>query len=151
MSNVALSTIRQRLHLRWLSKRPSRRTFDRRRPCPGLLPQFQTQWRGAKTRATVKFSELPQREIGAGENFLEEEEVGPAYPTVILQARNNMRKYEHCVLLTRVGSFYELYFDQADKYGPLLNLKVAQKKTTAGPVPMVRNTFWILGPSGQLG
>ena len=64
--------------------------------------------------------------------------MGPAYPTVVLQARNNMRKYENCVLLTRVGSFYELYFDQADKYGPLLNLKVAQKKTAAGPVSMVR-------------
>ena len=55
-----------------------------------------------------------------------------------------MRKYENCVLLTRVGSFYELYFGQADKYGPLLNLKVAQKKTAAGPVPMVRNTLWVL-------
>ena len=76
--------------------------------------------------------------------------MGPAYPTVVLQARNNMRKYENCVLLTRVGSFYELYFGQADKYGPLLNLKVAQKKTAAGPVPMVRNTLWILGPSGRL-
>jgi len=31
----------------------------------------------------------------------------------------------------------QLYFEHADKYGPLLNLKVAQKKTAAGPVPMV--------------
>jgi len=31
----------------------------------------------------------------------------------------------------------QLYLEQADKYGPLLNLKVAQKKTTAGPVSMV--------------
>jgi DNA mismatch repair ATPase MutS len=41
------------------------------------------------------------------------------------------------VLLTRVGGFYELYFDHAEEYGPLLNLKIAQKKTSAGPVPMV--------------
>ncbi|KAK4692480.1 hypothetical protein P7C71_g4734, partial [Lecanoromycetidae sp. Uapishka_2] len=47
-----------------------------------------------------------------------------------------MRRYNKCVLLTRVGSFYELYFEQADKYGPLLNLKVAQKKTAAGSVSM---------------
>lgn len=33
----------------------------------------------------------------------------------------------------------QLYFEHADKYGPLLNLKVAQKKTAAGPVPMVRS------------
>jgi len=61
----------------------------------------------------------------------------PAYPTVVLQARNNMRKFENCVLLTRVGGFYELYFEHADEFGPLLNLKVAQKKTIAGSVSMV--------------
>jgi DNA mismatch repair ATPase MutS len=48
-----------------------------------------------------------------------------------------MRKFENCVLLTRVGGFYELYFEHADEFGPLLNLKVAQKPTKAGPVPMV--------------
>lgn len=62
----------------------------------------------------------------------------PQYPTVILQARNNMRKFENCVLLTRVGGFYELYFEQAEQYGPQLNLKVGEKKTVAGPVAMVR-------------
>lgn len=52
-----------------------------------------------------------------------------------------MRKFENCVLLTRVGGFYELYFEHADDYGPLLNLKVATKKTNAGPVPMVSRTL----------
>ena len=56
----------------------------------------------------------------------------PAYPTVVLQALSNMRKFENCVLLTRVGGFYELYFEQAEEFGPLLNLKVAQKRTNAG-------------------
>lgn len=32
---------------------------------------------------------------------------------------------------------FELYFEHAEIYGPLLNLKIAQKKTTAGPVSMV--------------
>lgn len=62
----------------------------------------------------------------------------PSYPTVILQARNNMRKFDNCVLLTRVGAFYEMYFEHALQYGPQLNLKVVDKKTVAGPVPMVR-------------
>ena len=31
----------------------------------------------------------------------------------------------------------KIYLDQADKYGPLLNLKIAQKKTSVGPVSMV--------------
>jgi hypothetical protein len=34
----------------------------------------------------------------------------PAYPTVVQQARNNMRKFSHCVVLTRVGSFYEVSY-----------------------------------------
>lgn len=37
------------------------------------------------------------------------------------------------MLLTRVGGFYELYFEHADEFGPLLNLKVAQKKVGKAP------------------
>lgn len=66
-----------------------------------------------------------------------EPEPEPTYPTVVLQARHNMQKFDNCVLLTRVGGFYELYFEHAEEYGPLLNLKIASKKTNAGPVPMV--------------
>lgn len=55
-----------------------------------------------------------------------------------------MQKFDNCVLLTRVGGFYELYFEHADEYGPLLNLKVAQKKTAAGLVPMAGFPFFQL-------
>lgn len=58
----------------------------------------------------------------------------PVYPTVMQQALNNMRKFSHCVVLTRVGNFYELYFHQADEYAPLLGLKLAKKKTMVGTV-----------------
>ncbi|KAI9651532.1 MAG: DNA mismatch repair ATPase msh1 [Trizodia sp. TS-e1964] len=47
-----------------------------------------------------------------------------------------MEKFDHCVLLTRVGGFYELYFHQAEEYGPLLSLKVGRKRAGAGTVPM---------------
>lgn len=94
------------------------------------------QVRGKKTRTVVKLDELPQGIVVPSEPVPPDEDE-PAYPTVVLQARRNMQKFDNCVLLTRVGGFYELYFDQADEYGPLLNLKVAQKKTSAGPVPMV--------------
>ena len=39
---------------------------------------------------------------------------------------------------------WQLYFDQAEKYGPLLNIKVAQKKTAAGPVAMVNKPLFTL-------
>ncbi|KAJ4268371.1 MutS protein 1 [Fusarium torreyae] len=68
----------------------------------------------------------------------------PAYPTVVLQARQNMLKFDNCVLLTRVGGFYELYFEHAEEYGPLLNIKVARKKTNAGLVPMAGFPFFQL-------
>ena len=38
----------------------------------------------------------------------------------------------------------KLYFHQAEKYGPLLNLKVAKKKTAKGPVPMAGFPFFQL-------
>lgn len=73
-----------------------------------------------------------------------EPEPSPSYPTVIQQARENMRKFDGCVVLTRVGSFYELYFDQAHYWGIQLSLKVASKKTNAGPVPMAGFPFFQL-------
>lgn len=32
----------------------------------------------------------------------------PQYPTVIQGAKYNMQKFKDCVLLTRVGNFYEV-------------------------------------------
>lgn len=96
------------------------------------------QVRGKKTITSVKLSDLPQGIINADPLPLEPQQNGPAYPTVLLQARRNMDKFDNCVLLTRVGGFYELYFEHAEEFGPLLNLKVATKKTNAGPVSMVR-------------
>lgn len=95
--------------------------------------------RGVKTRSTFQLRDLPLDRPDHGV-ALPKIEDGSSYPTVVQQAQNNMRKYRGCVLLTRVGSFYELYFEQADKYGPLLNLKVAKKKTAAGPVAMVNSS-----------
>ncbi|KAK1755356.1 muts protein 1 [Echria macrotheca] len=106
-------------------------------------PIARGQIRGKKTRTTLRLDELPQGAIPAAPP-LPLEEVEPAYPTVLLQARRNMDKFDGCVLLTRVGGFYELYFEQADEYGPLLNLKVAQKKTSVGPVPMAGFPFFQL-------
>ena len=72
----------------------------------------------------------------------------PAYPPLISQARSNMQKFQNCVLLTRVGGFYELYFEHAEEYGPLLNLKVTQRNLNANrpnttPVSMVTSLFSI--------
>ncbi|KAI0898337.1 muts domain V-domain-containing protein [Annulohypoxylon nitens] len=104
------------------------------------------QTRGKKTKLSVRLEDLPQGplKMDVPPPPPPAEDEGPAYPTVVLQARRNMQKFENCVLLTRVGGFYELYFDHAEEYGPMLNLKVAQKKTSAGPVPMAGFPFFQL-------
>lgn len=121
--------------------------WSRRRSLLALRAQAQTKFpgqiRGKKTRTTVKLQDLPQGPLGAPLEPLDDGENQPAYPTVVMQARRNMQKFDDCVVLTRVGGFYELYFEHAEEYGPLLNLKVAQKKTNAGHVSMVNSCFSI--------
>ncbi|USP76955.1 hypothetical protein yc1106_04229 [Curvularia clavata] len=43
-----------------------------------------------------------------------------------------MLKFSHCVLLTRVGGFYELYFEHAEEFAPLLNIKKSKRKALKG-------------------
>ncbi|KAL6895575.1 DNA mismatch repair protein [Trichoderma longibrachiatum] len=100
-----------------------------------LSTTIQLQAAVKRTRKTVKLSDLPQGKIPAKPLPVEEQN-GPPYPTVVLQARQNMDKFDKCVLLTRVGSFYELYFEHAEEYAPLLDLKLTSKKTSAANVPM---------------
>lgn len=62
--------------------------------------------RGAKTSSKIKLNDLPQGVVPLEPLEVTNDE--PTYPTVVKQARDNMRAFEHCVLLTRVGSFYEV-------------------------------------------
>ena len=141
---------------------PLRYGFSIRPFLPVPSPHRPLQTRGKKTTTTFQLSDLPQGLIQpkpvsplptsskASSPHDETTEPmplplplpslpqdPPAYPTVVLQARQNMLKFDNCVLLTRVGGFYELYFEHAEEYGPLLNIKVASKKTNAGLVSMV--------------
>ena len=92
---------------------------------------------------TIDIKNLPKNSTPADLNQ-EDEQSRVSYPTVVRQARENMLKYKDCVVLTRVGGFYELYFEQADELGPLLGIKVASKKTSAGAVPMAGFPFFQL-------
>ena len=75
-----------------------------------------------------------------------EDKISPAasYPTVLQQVRDNMDKYRECVVLTRVGSFYELYFEQADELGPLLGLKLSSKRAGGKRIAMSGFPFFQL-------
>ncbi|KAK6204957.1 muts domain V-domain-containing protein [Scheffersomyces amazonensis] len=45
-------------------------------------------------------------------------------------------QHPNCVILTQVGHFYELYFEQAQEFGPKLGIKVTSKKTSNHEIPM---------------
>lgn len=72
-----------------------------------LIPKLHA--RGAKSKTTLQLKELPQGMLTTDKDALEEEDERPTYPTMVQQARNNMQKFENCVLLTRVGGFYEVH------------------------------------------
>lgn len=122
------------------------------RTAPSLLPDVAAEGAEKKPRkkrasktASLSLDDLPQGLVSSPAlSELPSQDETPQYPTVVLQAKRNMQKFDNCVLLTRVGGFYELYFEHADEYGPLLNLKVAIKKTNAGPVAMAGFPFFQL-------
>lgn len=66
-----------------------------------------TQRRGAKRKATLTLHELPQGNISSTP-LPPLDDVEPEYPPLLQQVRNNIVKFSHCVLLTRVGGFYEV-------------------------------------------
>ncbi|KAK6460086.1 muts domain V-domain-containing protein [Scheffersomyces coipomensis] len=62
----------------------------------------------------------------------EKESLSPLYAL----AKKLVESHPNCVSLIQVGSFYELYFEQAEEFGPKLGLRVATRKTTNFAIPM---------------
>lgn len=83
------------------------REIQYQRPWPHAISKIHL--RGAKSKTTVQQKDLPQGILESDSPAREFEDDGPAYPMMIQQARNNMRKFGECVLLTRVGGFYEVF------------------------------------------
>lgn len=65
--------------------------------------------RGAKTKTTAKLKDLPQGALKL-ETYNDGADEAPRYPKVVQDHRNNMEKFKNCVVLTRVGSFYEVSY-----------------------------------------
>lgn len=80
----------------------------RRVAAPQPTTVFHNQRRSAKTKSTVKLKDLPQGAVKL-EPYQDVVEDTPRYPTVVQGHRNNMQKFKNCVVLTRVGGFYEVF------------------------------------------
>ena len=66
------------------------------------------QRRGLKSIVNSRMNDLPTKATLSNNRPLQNGVDGLVYPTVVQQARNNMRQFDKCVLLTRVGNFYEV-------------------------------------------
>lgn len=67
------------------------------------------QRRGAKKKATLILDDIPQGLIDSPA-LPPQNDTEPEYPPLLQQVRNNMLKFSHCVVVTRVGGFYEVPF-----------------------------------------
>lgn len=63
--------------------------------------------RSAKTKSTLKLKDLPQGVLKL-EPYNDAADDTPRYPAAVQGHRNNMQKFRNCVVLTRIGSFYEV-------------------------------------------
>ncbi|MCO5589574.1 hypothetical protein L7F22_043542 [Adiantum nelumboides] len=61
---------------------------------------------------------------------------GQSWPPLAKDVLINMAKFPSCILLTRVGGFYESYFDQAPILASLVNIKLATRTWGGRTVPM---------------
>ena len=88
---------------------------------PWRLRTIGHQRRAAKTKATIRLEDLQ-----AGQQpFIELKDEVPAYPPVVQQAWNNMQKFPHSVILTKVGSFYEVCKQHPQITTGILNIETS--------------------------
>jgi hypothetical protein len=65
--------------------------------------------RGARRKVVIDLDNLPQGAIEDGFDELPpQDDEASDYPPLLQQVHNNMLKFSHCVVITRVGGFYEV-------------------------------------------
>ncbi|CAG8595313.1 23992_t:CDS:10, partial [Gigaspora rosea] len=81
----------------------------------------------SKTKFTLSLNDLPKSATipTSIDNLKKGPEWDSTIGKVVRQAQIN---YPNCVILTRVGQFWELYFEQAKEIAPLLDIKLTKKK-----------------------
>jgi hypothetical protein len=96
--SIWISCARYTSHVRFLGNRVAPHLFH--------APRVQLH-RSATTTSTTKLRDLPQGALQL-EPYDDGADDAPRYPTVVQGHLNNMQKFKNCVVLTRVGSFYEV-------------------------------------------
>ncbi|CCH40953.1 hypothetical protein BN7_487 [Wickerhamomyces ciferrii] len=60
----------------------------------------------------------------------------PEYTPTLTKVREMMDKYKEYVVLTQLGSFYELYFEHAVEFSSKLNLNLGKRQVRGKKIPM---------------
>ncbi|CAB11169.2 mitochondrial MutS protein Msh1 [Schizosaccharomyces pombe] len=102
-----------------------------------------TQIRNSSKSPKVGQKPILQGALGPPLDFIRPKEK-VTLPPLLKEVSFQQKKFADCVLLTKVGNFYEMYFEQAEKIGPLLNLRVSKKKTSKSDVSMAGFPFFKL-------
>ncbi|KAI0094596.1 muts domain V-domain-containing protein [Irpex rosettiformis] len=95
-----------------------------------------------QTTDTVRVATTPPAGLKLSESLkkddITQDEPQALLPTTPLarEILDNLSRFPHCILLTRVGQFYESYFEQAVQVAKLLNIKLASKSWGGRRVPM---------------
>ena len=87
-----------------------------------------TRGEGQKGKSTKKKPTLDEKDDDF--DAPRAKELGPkgqSWPPLAKDVLINMAKFPSCILLTRVGGFYESYFDQAPILASLVNIKLATR------------------------
>lgn len=89
---------------------------------------------------TIDTHSLPLTETSLKRTIIAEKEASDtdrkiSLPPSLQYVRDLMDHYRDHVVLTQMGSFYELYFEQATKYAPKLNLSLTNRHYSYGKVP----------------
>ncbi|WFD29241.1 hypothetical protein MSPP1_000248 [Malassezia sp. CBS 17886] len=90
--------------------------------------------RAGPTRDVLRVDELP--EAASAPPVDREPDESKKWPPLAQCVLENMRAFPHCMLLTRVGGFYESYFDQAPVLAESIGIKLASRKWAGETVPM---------------
>ncbi|KAA8912946.1 hypothetical protein TRICI_003328 [Trichomonascus ciferrii] len=93
-------------------------------------------FRGNSTLTKISYNELGAKYFDSGKLPLEPVSGSKAATkkmSMYQGIRKTMVEHPSSIVLTQVGSFYELYFEQAAEFGPKLNLKVAKKQSQEVP------------------
>ncbi|CAG8436176.1 9502_t:CDS:10 [Diversispora eburnea] len=81
----------------------------------------------SKSNLSLSLDKLPK--VAKNPSSFDNLKRGPEWESTLGRiVRETQATYHHCVVLTRVGQFWEIYFEQATEIAPLLDIKLTRRK-----------------------